>query len=71
VSDAVLLNILSNGQSDPNQVQDDFEKIFDAISRVEFDEQDRRLITAIKMVKGDVEEVVTLTEGVRAEGMIE
>lgn len=37
VSNSVLLKILSQG-SDPNSVQDDFEKLFDAISRVEFDE---------------------------------
>ena len=42
-SNADLLKILSQG-SDPNAVQDDFEKLFDAINRVTFDEQDRRLI---------------------------
>lgn len=45
-SDADLLKILSVG-SDPSAVQDDFEKLFDAINRVSFDEQDRRLITEI------------------------
>jgi len=39
-----LLQILSVG-SDPNAVQDDFEKLFDAINRVSFDEQDRKLIS--------------------------
>jgi len=47
VSNAVLLKILSVG-SDPYAVQDDFEKLFDAISRVTFDDQDRRLIVTIK-----------------------
>jgi dynein heavy chain, axonemal len=45
-SNADLLKILSQG-SDPNAVQDDFEKLFDAINRVTFDEQDRRLIVQI------------------------
>lgn len=36
-SNADLLKILSQG-SDPNAVQDDFEKLFDAINRVTFDE---------------------------------
>jgi dynein heavy chain len=46
-SNADLLKILSVG-SDPSAVQDDFEKLFDAISRVEFDEHDRKMITTIK-----------------------
>ena len=70
VSNTVLLKILSQG-SDPNSVQEDFEKLFDAISRVEFDEQDKRLIVSIKEVNGGDEESVVLTEGVKAEGNIE
>lgn len=70
VSNSVLLKILSQG-SDPNSVQDDFEKLFDAISRVEFDEQDRRLIVSIKQIMGQNTEEVKLTQGVRAEGNIE
>jgi dynein heavy chain len=46
-SDADLLKILSVG-SDPNAVQDDFEKLFDAINKVTFDEQDKRLIVSIQ-----------------------
>ena len=46
-SNADLLKILSVG-SDPNAVQDDFEKLFDAINRVVFDDQDRRLIITIE-----------------------
>jgi len=41
-----LLKILSQG-SDPNAVQGDFEKLFDAINRVTFDEQDRKMIKSI------------------------
>ena len=40
-SNDVLLKILSNGQSDPHQMQDFFENLFDAISKVEFDVIDR------------------------------
>jgi dynein heavy chain len=70
VSNAVLLKILSVG-SDPNAVQDDFEKLFDAISKVSFDEADRKLIVSIKMVLGQDEEEIALGEGVKAEGNIE
>lgn len=70
VSNSVLLKILSQG-SDPNSVQDDFEKLFDAISRVEFDDQDRRLIVSIKMVLGQDFEEIKLTAGVKADGNIE
>ena len=41
-----LLKILSVG-SDPNMVQDDFEKMFAAINRVRFDDTDKRLICDI------------------------
>jgi hypothetical protein len=45
--------------------------LFDAIHRVSFDEQDRRLITEItQLFKGD-EETIQLVEGVKAEGNIE
>jgi dynein heavy chain len=51
------LKILSVG-SDPNAVQDDFEKLFDAISRVVFDEQDRKLIINIQQTFGsEVEDI--------------
>lgn len=45
-SDPALLKILSQG-SDPEQIQEDFEKLFDSISRVEFDPKDRKKITKI------------------------
>jgi len=69
-SNADLLKILSVG-SDPNAVQDDFEKLFDAINKVAFDEQDRRLIVEIIQIMGQQEERVPLVEGVKAEGNIE
>ena len=47
----MLLKILSQG-SDPNAVQDDFSKLFDAISRVQFDAADRRSIIAIMATMG-------------------
>jgi dynein heavy chain len=58
-SNADLLKILSVG-SDPNSVQDDFEKLFDAINRVNFDEQDRRLIIDINQTFGSLEEKIIL-----------
>ena len=70
VSDPVLLKILSQG-SDPTAVQDDFEKLFDAISRVEFDAADRRSIISIMQTKGTHEEIIQLSEPVKAEGPIE
>ena len=39
-SDPVLLKILSQG-SDPESIQDDFEKLFDVINRVSFDKVDK------------------------------
>ena len=45
-SNADLLKILSFG-SDPQMVQDDFEKLFDAVHKVTFDQTDRRLIKSI------------------------
>jgi dynein heavy chain len=65
-----LLKILSQG-SDPNAVQDDFEKLFDAINSVTFDEQDRRLIVTIHQHFAGCMEDVNLDEGVKAEGQIE
>jgi dynein heavy chain len=69
-ANADLLKILSTG-SDPTAVQDDFEKMFDAINSVTFDEQDRRLIISIHQHFGGCLEDVNLDEGVKAEGQIE
>lgn len=65
-----LLKILSQG-SDPHQVQDDFEKLFDAINRVTFDTADRRLIKSIHQIFGGAEEDIALDEPVKCEGNIE
>jgi len=70
VSGADLLSILSMG-SDPYAVQDDFEKLFDAIHKVQFDETHRRNIKDIRMVMGKCEEDVQLAEQVVCEGNIE
>ena len=65
-----LLQILSVG-SDPHKVQDDFEKLFDAINRVNFDTFNRKLITEFMQVMGESQEVITLIEPVEAVGNIE
>jgi dynein heavy chain len=70
ISNADLLKILSAG-SDPNNVQDDYEKLFDAVHEVDVDEQNRKLITRIVCKFGGCMEKVTLTEPVLAEGNIE
>ena len=69
-SNADLLKILSVG-SDPNAVQDDFEKLFDSINRVTFDEIDRKLIISLHGFLKGSEEDIQLMEGVKAEGNIE
>jgi dynein heavy chain len=69
-SDDVLLKILSVG-SDPHAVQDDFENFFEAINKVSFDEQDRKLIVDIRSVMGSSEESIQLVDPVKAEGNIE
>jgi dynein heavy chain len=75
-SNGDLLKILSVG-SDPNAVQDDFEKLFDAINHVSFDDADRRLIISIEQTMGFtregkiIAEEIQLVEGVKAEGNIE
>jgi dynein heavy chain len=65
-----LLKILSQG-SDPQNVQEDLEKLFDSISRLEFDKLDKRKITRIKAIVGNAEEVLDLTTPVMANGNIE
>jgi dynein heavy chain len=52
-------------------VQDDFEKMFAAINKVRFDDNDRKMIVDIYQVMGKFEECLTLHEGVHAEGNIE
>ena len=54
----------------PSSVQEDFEKLFNAITKVKFNDQDRRLIVSIMQNVGkDIEEVY-LTEKIKAEGDI-
>jgi dynein heavy chain len=65
-----LLKILSQG-SDPESIQEDFEKLFDAISRVQFDKNDRKKIVKIKGVQGTAEEIVDMATPVMAQGNIE
>lgn len=69
VSNTDLLKILSVG-SEPSAVQEDFEKLFDAISRVTFAEDDRRLITHISEILGNGgdTETIELVDGVQCEG---
>jgi dynein heavy chain len=69
-SDPVLLKILSQG-SDPETIQEDFEKLFDAISKVQFDKTDKKKIIKIKGVVGQAEENVDLQSPVMALGNIE
>lgn len=69
-SNSDLLKILSIG-TDPNQIQDDFEKMFDAISRVTFNKIDRRLLEEINQDWGGTTETVALDEAVKCEGNIE
>ena len=69
-SNSDLLKILSIG-TDPNMIQDDFEKMFDAISRVTFDRVDRRMLLAINQDFGGTTETVNLDEPVKCEGNIE
>lgn len=69
-SNDTLLKILSVG-SNPNEVQDDFENLFEAISKVTFDETNRKLIINIVSVMGGCEEIITFVEPVLADGNIE
>lgn len=69
-SNSDLLKILSIG-TDPSKIQDDFEKMFDAISRVTFDKIDKRLIVAINQDWGGTTETVELDEHIKCEGNIE
>ena len=59
VSNADLLKILSQG-SEPTSIQEDFEKLFDAITRVEFGKSEKKgsnekTITTIIQEGGGIE----------------
>lgn len=76
MSNPTLLKILSQG-SEPTSIQEDFEKLFDAINRVTFDKNpekkgsNEKMITAIHAVMGRDEETVQLQYPVKCEGNIE
>ena len=70
VSDSVLLSILSQG-SEPTSIQPFLENLYDAITKVQFDTKDRKLIIAMMSSIGKSEEKIELTEPVKAEGNIE
>ena len=70
VSNPVLLNILSQG-SDPMAIQEYYEKIFDAITRVEHDKKDKSLIVGMLSREGSTEEKMELQNPVKAQGNIE
>ena len=74
VSDLVLLKFLSQG-SDPEAVQEDFDKLFDAISKVTFEKQDKKstnkMITEIKNSMGNDDEVLPLQAPVVCADFIE
>ena len=69
-----MLKILSQG-SEPTSIQEDFEKLFDAITKVEFGKSDKKgsnektILTIIQEAGGS--EKVPLTTPVRCEGLIE
>eukprot|EP00392_Amoebophrya_sp_AT5.2_P015403 g15605.t1 len=69
-SDPALLKILSQG-SDPEQIQEDFEKLFDSISRVTFDSKDRRKMTQCLSLVGTGAEYVNFVTPQMAVGNIE
>jgi len=76
VSNPTLLKILSQG-SEPANIQEDFEKLFDAINRVTFDKNpdkkasSEKIITQIAQVLGRDEETITLIKYTKCEGYIE
>jgi len=67
VSNPVLLQILSQG-SDPENMQEYFEKVFEAIDRVTYQSRE---VTEMKNSMGQDEEVIPLTKPVLASGSIE
>ena len=55
----MLLDILSQG-SGPESIQEDFEKLFDAINRVQFDKVDNNKIMKMLGVVGTAVETVDM-----------
>ena len=76
VSNPALLKILSQG-SEPTSIQEDFEKLFDAVSKVTFDKNpekkgsNEKIIKAITSSLGRDEETINLINYVKCEGNIE
>jgi len=70
VSNPVLLQILSQG-SDPLQVQQYYEKIFDSISYVDHDKKDKFTILGMVSREGRAEERITFRKPVKVAGNIE
>jgi dynein heavy chain, axonemal len=76
VSNPTLLKILSQG-SEPTSIQEDFEKLFDAISKVTFEKSKEKknstekIITAITQTSGRDEETIPLIQAVKCENNIE
>ena len=70
VSNPVLLQILSQG-SDPQAVQQYYEKIFDSISHVVHDAKDKALIGTIVSRQGAATEEIKLLKPVKTQGNIE
>lgn len=70
VSDFVLLQVLSQG-SDPMAIQDYYEKVFDAISRVDHNAHDVTKIEAMQSVSGSDIEKIPFHRPVKAQGGIE
>lgn len=81
VSNPVLLQILSRGGSDPNAMQNYFEKVFDAVDSVEMvqDENERqssdsltlKIVALISLVGGAEKECIPLLKPVLTVGNIE
>jgi dynein heavy chain len=70
VSNPVLLQVLSQG-SDPEAMQPFYEKVFDAISSVKHNEEDKAFIEGMVNRKGSEEENVPFNRPVHAKGNIE
>ena len=70
VSNPVLLQILSQG-SDPLQVQQYYEKIFDSISYVIHDKKDKFIIQGMVSREGRAEEIIMFRKNVKVAGNIE
>ena len=70
VSDPVLLKILSQG-SDPESIQDDMEKLFDAVTGLQFAKGDKRKIVKLKAIAGNDEELLELSSPMTVSGNVE